>query len=71
MVAKEQHFSQNLMDFLVIGYQVIYPSLTIFGIQVVNTEDKFCLESTISTYPGLLNTSTQYLCQNDPNDQNL
>ena len=32
---------------------MISPSLTIFGIQVVSTENTFCLESTISAYSGL------------------
>ena len=42
----------DLIGSLIIGYQLMHSSLTIFGIQVVNTENKFRLESTISAYPG-------------------
>ena len=35
-----------------IGYQVMSPNFTIIGIQVVNIENKFWLESAISAYPG-------------------
>ena len=39
-------FSRNLIGSLLIGYQMIYHSLTIFGILVVNTENKLCLQRT-------------------------
>ena len=39
-------FSRNLIGSLLIEYQMIYHSLTIFGILVVNTENKLCLERT-------------------------
>ena len=51
MVAKGQHVFRNLIGSLLIGYQVISPSLTILGIQIVNIENKFYLESTVSAYP--------------------
>ena len=52
MVFKEQHFSRNFIGPLLVEYQVISPNLTIFEIQVVNVEKKFCLESTMSSYAG-------------------
>ena len=52
IVAKGQRFSRNLIGSVLIGYQVISPSLTISGIQIVNIENKFCEEITILGYCG-------------------
>ena len=57
---KRMTLFRHMTGSLLIGYQVIYSNLIIFGIQTVNTENKFCLESTISTYPGLFQ---YFLCK--------
>ena len=61
-VIKGKHFSSNFPGSLLIVNQMISINLTIFGIQVVNVENKLCLEST-HPIQGIFSASAQYLYQ--------